>query len=88
MTVQNAPVQMSLKGTPTTAAMTTNITRFIMDVDEVLLGRETVDVEKARSRANRTWPAILGFALGCAPGVVCEASLASRLWHCSRLQSG
>jgi uncharacterized membrane protein YoaK (UPF0700 family) len=55
--------------------MTTNITRFIMDVDEVLLGRATVDVEKARSRANRTWPPILGFALGCALGVVSEASI-------------
>ena len=48
MAVQNALVQISLKGAPSTAVMTTNITRFMMDVGDVMLGREPADVAKAR----------------------------------------
>jgi uncharacterized membrane protein YoaK (UPF0700 family) len=36
MAVQNALVQISLKGAPSTAVMTSNVTRFAMDVGEVL----------------------------------------------------
>jgi uncharacterized membrane protein YoaK (UPF0700 family) len=75
MAVQNALVQISLKGAPSTAVMTTNITHFMMDVGGVLLGRDPVEVATARSRAKRTWPAIVGFAAGCALGAACEASL-------------
>jgi uncharacterized membrane protein YoaK (UPF0700 family) len=75
MAVQNALVQVSLKGAPSTAVMTTNITRFMMDVGEVVFGREAAEVAKARSRAKRTWPAILGFAAGCALGAACEAAI-------------
>jgi uncharacterized membrane protein YoaK (UPF0700 family) len=75
MAVQNALVQISLKGAPSTAAMTTNITRFVMDAGEALLGREPDEVAKARSRARRTWPTILGFAIGCALGAACEAAI-------------
>jgi uncharacterized membrane protein YoaK (UPF0700 family) len=39
MTVQNALVQLSLRGTPATAVMTTNVTRFTLDVAEVVLRR-------------------------------------------------
>ncbi len=78
MAVQNALVQISLKGVPSTAVMTTNITHFMMDVGEMLLGREPANVAKARSRAKRTWPAIVGFAVGCGLGAACEASLG--LW--------
>jgi uncharacterized membrane protein YoaK (UPF0700 family) len=74
MAVQNALVQISLKGAPSTAVMTTNITRFMMDLGEMILGREPVEVAKARSRAQRTWPAILGFAVGCGLGATCEAA--------------
>src|ERR1700738_3008303 len=35
MAVQNALVQFSLKGAPSTAVMTSNVTRFAMDVGEV-----------------------------------------------------
>jgi hypothetical protein len=38
MAVQNALVQISLKGAPSTAVMTSNVTRFAIDVGEVLLG--------------------------------------------------
>jgi uncharacterized membrane protein YoaK (UPF0700 family) len=73
MAVQNALVQISLRGAPTTAVMTTNITRFMMDSGEVLLGRDHKSVAEALSRAKCTWPAIVGFAAGCALGAACEA---------------
>jgi uncharacterized membrane protein YoaK (UPF0700 family) len=75
MAVQNALVQISLKGAPSTAVMTTNITRFMMDSGELLFGREAAEVADARHRANSTWPAILGFAVGCGLGAACEAAI-------------
>jgi len=78
MAVQNALVQISLKGAPSTAVMTTNITRFMMDVGGVLLGHEPADKAQARSRAMRTWPAIVGFAVGCGLGAACEAAIGLR----------
>jgi uncharacterized membrane protein YoaK (UPF0700 family) len=75
MAVQNALVQVSLKGAPSTAVMTTNITRFMMDVGGVVFGREAAEVAKARSRAKRTWPATLGFAVGSAFWAACEAEI-------------
>jgi uncharacterized membrane protein YoaK (UPF0700 family) len=78
MAVQNALVQISLKGAPSTAVMTTNITRFMMDVGDVMLGRKPADVAKARDRAMRTWPAIVGFGIGCGLGAICEAAIGLR----------
>src|SRR5882757_7035035 len=74
MAVQNALVQIALKDVPSTAVMTTNITRFMMDIGEVMLGRSPSDVAKARARAMLTWPAIVGFAIGCGLGATCEAA--------------
>src|SRR6267154_6583420 len=54
MAVQNALAQISLKGAPTTAVMTTNITRFMMDIGEALLGRDPKSVGEASGRARRT----------------------------------
>jgi len=78
MAVQNALVQVSLKGSPTTAVMTTNITHFMMDLGEMLLGCDPSSAATAQERAKRTWPAIAGFAVGCALGASCEA--AAGLW--------
>jgi len=78
MAVQNALAQISLKGAPTTAVMTTNITRFMMDIGEALLGRDPKSVGEASGRARRTWPAIIGFAVGCALGAACETSFGLR----------
>ena len=78
MAVQNTLVQISLKGAPPTAVMTTNITHFMMDICEILLGRGAESAAKARRRAKDTWPAIVGFAVGCAIGAACEASFG--LW--------
>ena len=82
MAVQNALVQISLKGVPSTAVMTTNITRFMMDIGEVMFGRKPSDVAKARDRAMLTWPAIVGFAVGCALGRHARQQLALRPWLC------
>jgi uncharacterized membrane protein YoaK (UPF0700 family) len=78
MAVQNALVQISLKGAPSTAVMTTNITRVMMDIGETMLGRGPTDVAKARDRAVRTWPAIVGFAVGCGLGAKCETAIGLR----------
>jgi uncharacterized membrane protein YoaK (UPF0700 family) len=73
MAVQNALVQISLRGAPSTAVMTSNLTRFMMDIGEVLLGRDPKHVADARLRAKHTWSAVAGFATGCALGAACEA---------------
>ena len=78
MAVQNALVQISLKGAPSTAVMTTNITRFMMDVGDVMFGRRPADVAKARDRGMRTWPTIVGFAVGCGVGAAAEAAIGLR----------
>jgi len=75
MAVQSALVQLALKGAPATAVMTTNITRFIMDLGDALLGREPGDVSQARWRAKHTWPVIAGFIAGAALGAACFAAV-------------
>jgi hypothetical protein len=49
-----------------------------LDVGDVLLGGNPTDVAKARKRAARTLPAIVGFAVGCGLGAGFEAALG--LW--------
>ena len=78
MAVQNALVQISLKGAPATAAMTSNVTHFAIDVGRVLRGGDPADVTKARNRAAHTLPVIVGFAVGCGLGAAFEAALG--LW--------
>jgi uncharacterized membrane protein YoaK (UPF0700 family) len=78
MAVQNALVQISMKGVPSTAVMTTNITRLMMDIVEMMLGRGPADVAMARDRVRRTWPAIVGFAVGCGLGATCETAIGLR----------
>jgi uncharacterized membrane protein YoaK (UPF0700 family) len=74
MAVQNGLVRISLRGAPATAVMTTNITLFTIDVGQVLLGGNASSTVRARERARTTWPAIIGFLLGCALGAACEAA--------------
>ena len=78
MAVQNALLQISLTGAPSTAVMTTNVARFMMDVGDVLLGRDSDAVARARRRAKHTWPPIVGFTVGCGLGAVGEAAIG--LW--------
>jgi uncharacterized membrane protein YoaK (UPF0700 family) len=78
MAVQNALVQISLRNTPTTAVMTTNVTHFMLDLGGILVGGDQTEAAEARSRAMRTLPVIVGFAAGCGLGAACEA--AAGLW--------
>jgi len=78
MAVQNALVQISLTNTPTTAVMTTNVTHFMLDLGEVLVGRDHAQTARARTRAMHTLPVIVGFTIGCVFGAAFEA--AAGLW--------
>jgi uncharacterized membrane protein YoaK (UPF0700 family) len=78
MAVQNTLVQISLKGAPPTAIMTSNVTRFGMDIGTMLVGGDPAEVEKARNRAVLTLPVIIGFAAGCGLGALGQAALG--LW--------
>jgi uncharacterized membrane protein YoaK (UPF0700 family) len=73
MAVQNALVQISLRGAPATAVMTSNITRFVMDLGTVLFEDNRDESASACRRARHAWPAILGFASGCALGAIAQA---------------
>jgi uncharacterized membrane protein YoaK (UPF0700 family) len=55
--------------------MATNITRFTMNIGEVMFGRELSDAAKVRDRAMQTWPAIVGFAIGCGLGAACQTAI-------------
>ncbi len=72
MAVQNALVQLSLKNCPATAVMTTNMTRFVLDIGEIVLSNDADENRTARARAKGIWPAIVGFIVGCAIGALCE----------------
>src|SRR6266404_9958081 len=52
-----------------------HITRFIMDLGDALLGRESADVSPSRWRAKHTWPVIAGFIAGAALGAACFAAV-------------
>jgi uncharacterized membrane protein YoaK (UPF0700 family) len=74
MAVQNTLVRISIRGAPSTAVMTTNITAFSIDVGELWFGTDVKRMALARARARHTWPAIAGFVIGCALGAACEPS--------------
>jgi uncharacterized membrane protein YoaK (UPF0700 family) len=72
MAVQNGLVQISLVGAPATTVMTTDITAFMMDVGAMRFRRPPNGPAYAGSRARHTWPAIVGFTVGCSLGAVFE----------------
>jgi uncharacterized membrane protein YoaK (UPF0700 family) len=74
MAVQNALVQIAIKGAPSTAVMTSNVTRFATDIGAILLHGDPVKLAEARNRAMETLPVIVGFAAGCALGAACQAA--------------
>jgi uncharacterized membrane protein YoaK (UPF0700 family) len=75
MAVQNALVHVSLKGAPATAVMTTNVTRFVFDLGDMLMGRNPNAVADARRRTQLTSSAIVGFVFGCCIGALCETMI-------------
>jgi uncharacterized membrane protein YoaK (UPF0700 family) len=72
MAVQNAFVQISLAGVPSTTVMTTNVTRFAMDLGDMLLGKSRNDGKILGERARLTGLAIAGFLVGCGLGAWCQ----------------
>jgi uncharacterized membrane protein YoaK (UPF0700 family) len=78
MAVQNALVQISLMGAPSTAVMTTNMTRFALDLGDVLLRRNCCDRANTTERAWRNGLVIAGFVVGCGLGAWCHAR--ASLW--------
>jgi len=86
MAVQNTLPQISLTGAPSTAVMTTNVTRFMMDVGKVLLGRDPDEVAKARIRAKNTWPPIVGFTVGCGLGAALDTTMSRLAFSLKTLQ--
>lgn len=78
MAVQNALVQISLKDSPTTAVMTTNVTHFMLDLGELIVGRDAAKAASAQRRTTHTLPVIIGFIIGCALGAAAQA--AAGLW--------
>ena len=78
LAVQNALVQISISGAPSTAVMTTNLTRLTMDLGELLLERHSEAASAARRRAAHTWPSIVAFVAGAASGAALFAAVA--LW--------
>jgi uncharacterized membrane protein YoaK (UPF0700 family) len=78
MAVQNALVQISLRGAPTTAVLTTTVTRLTVDLAEVLVNRTAPDAPAARRRIHRSWPVIVGFTAGAGLGAASFAT--AGLW--------
>jgi len=78
MAVQNALVQIALPGAPTTAVLTTTVTRFTVDAVHVLLNRRPSNAVAARGRIKGSLAAIVGFVAGAGVGAACFA--ASGLW--------
>lgn len=78
MAAQNALAQIALKNIPSTAVMTSNVTHFMIDLSDMLAGRDTHAIALARERAMRTFPLIAGFTLGCALGGAYE--MVAGLW--------
>jgi uncharacterized membrane protein YoaK (UPF0700 family) len=79
MATQNVLGKLALKGAPSTAVMTTNITQLTVDL--VTLVRSRADAEelaKVRRRARITLACVIGFVAGCAGGATLEVKFG--LW--------
>lgn len=73
MAVQNVLVQVSFKGAPPTAIMTSNVTRFSMSLGTLMRATVPETVAEARAQVAHTLPVILGFSIGCALGAATES---------------
>jgi uncharacterized membrane protein YoaK (UPF0700 family) len=73
MATQNALVKLALKDLPSTAVMTTNITELSIDLATLARVRgDPDDLARARRRASKTFPCVVGFVGGCAAGAALE----------------
>lgn len=78
MAVQNALVQISMPGLPSTAVMTSNVTRFMIEFSALLVARDRDQLAAARKRTKELWPPIIGFVVGCSLGAA--GQVAYGLW--------
>jgi uncharacterized membrane protein YoaK (UPF0700 family) len=79
MATQNVLGKLALKGAPSTAVMTTNITQLTIDLATLVRSRGDADeLAKARSRARMTFACVAGFVGGCAAGAALEVKFG--LW--------
>ena len=73
MATQNVLGKLALKGAPSTAVMTTNITQLTVDLVTLARRRGNADeLAKAGRRARMTFACVIGFAAGCAAGAALE----------------
>jgi uncharacterized membrane protein YoaK (UPF0700 family) len=73
MATQNALVRLALRGAPSTAVMTTNITQLTIDLTTLARGLgEVDDLAAVWHRAGVTFSCVVGFVVGCAAGAVLE----------------
>jgi uncharacterized membrane protein YoaK (UPF0700 family) len=73
MATQNVLGRVALKGAPSTAVMTTNVTQLTVDLATLVRSRGDVpELATARRRARMTFPCIVGFIGGCAAGAALE----------------
>src|SRR5882724_2070240 len=74
MATQNVLGRLALKGAPSTAVMTTNITQLTVDLVTLASRRRgnADELATARRRARMTLPCIVGFIGGCAAGAALE----------------
>jgi uncharacterized membrane protein YoaK (UPF0700 family) len=79
MATQNVLVKLALKGAPSTAVMTTNITQLTVDLVTLVRSRgDAGELAKARNRTRMTFPCIVGFVGGCAAGAALEVRFGLR----------
>lgn len=77
MATQNALVKLAIKGAPSTAVMTTNITQLTVDLAMLARSRGDPDeLAKARRRTGTIVPCVVGFVVGCAAGAALEVHFA------------
>jgi uncharacterized membrane protein YoaK (UPF0700 family) len=74
MAVQNALVQIAMPGLPSTAVMTSNVTRFMIELGALLVARDRDQLAVARRRTKELWPPIVGFIVGCSIGAAGQAA--------------
>jgi uncharacterized membrane protein YoaK (UPF0700 family) len=78
MAVQNALAQIAVENTPITAVMTTNVTRLMLGLSAMLVGRDAADVATTKSRVLHILPVVIGFVIGWTLGAA--GSAAAGLW--------
>ena len=71
MATQNVLGRLALKGAPSTAVMTTNITQLTVDLVTVARGRgQVTDLAQAQRRAAVTLSSVIGFVAGVVSGAL------------------